>query len=552
MKKIKKLALLFALVVAFVVMFSGCQNGQLDQLLVINTDFSGSRTMSMYLQAFPGVDNDQPDYCVPYYWLTKHGDDLRQYLEETYENYYGTETYEYLGPTFEVDRSTLVPDPQDDRLYTDGYEIIRISFEFDDFEDYVNKMWLLANFNGGIKDPVPDTPEGQLSWRYSESGTVNDSFYNHPTLTYKDGELYYREEGIVAKFIYQALWDYMVLDDEYNETTNPDGVFKRTGTHPNVTYNESIFNIRHGGSKVRAFDINLCGTTVRLKNNVQLSTNYSFDVIEVELLGADAGLEFTGIDVTGNSQIVTSASQLRDLEISVNYKGGDFDQSETKWYRATYDSTTSTYTVEEQVHTGQTYTVEVTDFGTQYFCVSNKGIRTFMAAESVHADHIVTFKENGNVLQQIPVNTGGTVTLSSLDFARSGYRYTFSHEQNALTNISQDIEVTVTYVKVWNVTFVANDEIITTVVVDDGTAVPSSQIPTAPQVEGKVFKEWDAPLNNITEDTIINAVYEDAPQPTPPPESKGCKTSAEIPLILLLSGCLVVCSTRLSYKKGGK
>ncbi|MDR1094059.1 MAG: hypothetical protein LBL66_07925 [Clostridiales bacterium] len=75
---------------------------------------------------------------------------------------------------------------------------------------------------------------------------------------------------------------------------------------------------------------------------------------------------------------------------------------------------------------------------------------------------------------------------------------------------------TVTYAaptaRTWTVTFLDwDDAVLGTVTVNDGESVPQSAVPANPGMrdDGKVFKEWEGGLDNITEDTTVRAVYGD-------------------------------------------
>ena len=73
--------------------------------------------------------------------------------------------------------------------------------------------------------------------------------------------------------------------------------------------------------------------------------------------------------------------------------------------------------------------------------------------------------------------------------------------------VTGDITLTAKWelIKTYTITFKANDKVIATVVVEEGSAAVA---PTAPIVEGMAFVRWEGNYTNVTEDAEVVAVYE--------------------------------------------
>ncbi len=96
-----------------------------------------------------------------------------------------------------------------------------------------------------------------------------------------------------------------------------------------------------------------------------------------------------------------------------------------------------------------------------------------------------------------PVKTG----YKFLGWFNGEVAYTF---EEAVTG---DITLTAKWelIKTYTITFKANDKVIATVVVEEGSAAVA---PTAPIVEGMAFVRWEGNYTNVTEDAEVVAVYE--------------------------------------------
>lgn len=526
MKKIKKL-LLAAIAVSVLLLLVACGNAQLDNKITFNADFSGTRTLQMELSAITNSTDQTPeDEPIPYYWLNKHGEDLEKYITDAYKAYFGNDAWAALDTTVTVDDSTLVPDVANPGEFTAGAEYITITIHFDDFADYVTKMRTLAGFNGGLQSKPEDAKPGELAWHYVESSGVDIvQYYTDPTLTYEDGKLMYFEDGLVTKFVYQALWDYMAFTDRYNADTNPDGVFVKEGTDPNPDRsgnygNKADSDIRDGGIKVRKFDLNICGTEIPYKGTMN-SDNYTFDVIDVDL-NEVGGFDLEEVAITGNTQYAKDDASLQDMKVNAEFKGTGFDQSKTVWYTAEY-SEENGYTVGEQVGTGADYTCTVDTFGTQYLCAVNKGIRSFVEVKAEQYDFMITFVDaENNLLAELPILEGSTAAMP--DFSKEGYRYTLSRD--SLEGITEDTQITVTYIKTWEVTFVVDGAVVKTVIVDENSGVAEADVPTVTAPEGKEFDKWDKAFDKVTSDLTVTALFKDTA------ENNGGDNTTEEP-----SGC---------------
>lgn len=128
MKRILKNASKLALImVAAVMMFvlTGCTAVQISANIVFKEDGSGSRTITASI-----AKNDLQDgYGSAYYYITKHGDELAQYLKTTY-------TDKVAGSDGWLDIS--VDDSGSD------WEVINFKFDFTSFDDYKTKLASLA------------------------------------------------------------------------------------------------------------------------------------------------------------------------------------------------------------------------------------------------------------------------------------------------------------------------------------------------------------------------------------------------------------------------
>jgi hypothetical protein len=124
LKHIKKLALV-AVVAVMMFAMTGCTAVQISASIILNEDGSGSRTITASI-----AKNDYQDgYGSAYYYLTKHGDALTDYLKTTYTK---------AVPGSEGWLNITVDDSGAE------WEVINLSFDFTSFEDYTTKLASLA------------------------------------------------------------------------------------------------------------------------------------------------------------------------------------------------------------------------------------------------------------------------------------------------------------------------------------------------------------------------------------------------------------------------
>lgn len=72
--------------------------------------------------------------------------------------------------------------------------------------------------------------------------------------------------------------------------------------------------------------------------------------------------------------------------------------------------------------------------------------------------------------------------------------------------VTSNIELNASWTNYYFVKFVVEDEVIKEEKVKEGE---SATLPDCPTVEGKRFIDWEGEFENITEDTVVNAVFED-------------------------------------------
>ena len=117
--------------------------------------------------------------------------------------------------------------------------------------------------------------------------------------------------------------------------------------------------------------------------------------------------------------------------------------------------------------------------------------------------YTVTFKDwDGSVLktEQVAYNTAATAPAAP---TREGYRFT--GWDKTFDVITGDTEITAQYIKTWTVTFKDEDgTVLKTEIVDEGTGATA---PTEPAKEGHTFAGWNAAFDNVTEDTVVTAIY---------------------------------------------
>jgi len=213
-------------------------------------------------------------------------------------------------------------------------------------------------------------------------------------------------------------------------------------------------------------------------------------------------------------------------------------------YKATYTSSTNTYTVvwqnwdgielekDEGVaygttpsYDGQTPTRAGDTQNTYTFAgwspeiVAVTGDATYTAQyEAIPvATYTVTFVDwNGTVLKTETVEEGKAATAPA-DPTREGY--TFTSWDKAFDNVTSDLTVTAQYeaipVATYTVTFVDWDgTVLKTENVEEGKAATA---PTAPTREGYIFTGWDKAFGNVTSDLTVTAQYELTPVVDPDP-----------------------------------
>ncbi len=128
-----------------------------------------------------------------------------------------------------------------------------------------------------------------------------------------------------------------------------------------------------------------------------------------------------------------------------------------------------------------------------------------VTAQYAKAYNVVFKDKDGNVLQEGKVEEGQAATAPASPEVEG---YVFKGWDKDFSNITGDLEVTAQYAKVYNVVFKAKDgSVIATVEVEEGQAATA---PTAPEVEGFVFKGWDKEFTNVTADLEVTAQYDAA------------------------------------------
>ena len=120
--------------------------------------------------------------------------------------------------------------------------------------------------------------------------------------------------------------------------------------------------------------------------------------------------------------------------------------------------------------------------------------------------YIVKFIDNnGNVLKTEAVSYGEAATAPG---APSVEGYNFVGWDKEFNNVTSDLEVKALYekIEIFTVNFIdKNGNILKSEKVEKGGAATA---PTAPSVDGYLFKGWDKEFNNVTSDLEVKAVYE--------------------------------------------
>lgn len=189
-KKYMTKATLVALLAVMMFALTGCTAVQISVKLLFNEDGSGSRTITA---SIPKNDDNQDGYGSAYYYLTTHGDKLAEYLKSNYTaKVAGSEGW--LNIT--VDDSGA------------EWELVNLTFDFSDFEDYKTKLASLA---------------------YDEAAAAA---YVAPELTMnEEGIATYTENTAVLTAIFKSIQNTIMADAtmfDFNSTK--DGVALNNGT----------------------------------------------------------------------------------------------------------------------------------------------------------------------------------------------------------------------------------------------------------------------------------------------------------------------------------
>ena len=162
-------ATILALLLVFL---AACTAIQVQTELVLDEDGSGTRI----IRGLVAKDDYQDGYGSAYYYLKLHGDDLTAYLTDVY--------------TDKVDGSedwlTITVDDTDD-----AWEVIELSFEFTDFDDYVSKLEALA-------------------W----DDEVEPAFLAPKLQENEDGTVSYIEPAATVTSIFKAIQVHLMGDDD--------------------------------------------------------------------------------------------------------------------------------------------------------------------------------------------------------------------------------------------------------------------------------------------------------------------------------------------------
>jgi len=188
MKRLNKgfLGIVCAMVMTMVVL-TACTAVQISAFITFHADGTGSRKITASI-----AKNDHQDgYGSAYYYLSKHGDELKQYLVDAYGTAVaGSE--EWL--TISVDDSGA------------EWEVVDLTFEFSSFDDYKDKLAKLA-FNSEEVAPAPEF------------------------ITNDDGTVTYTENEAVLKGIFKSIQTTIMADDSiFDINSTKDGVALNDGS----------------------------------------------------------------------------------------------------------------------------------------------------------------------------------------------------------------------------------------------------------------------------------------------------------------------------------
>ena len=117
----------------------------------------------------------------------------------------------------------------------------------------------------------------------------------------------------------------------------------------------------------------------------------------------------------------------------------------------------------------------------------------------------VTFKVDGEEYDKVSVEYGATAVLSKADPEKTGY--TFKGWDASLENIIEETEVNAIFeINKYTVVFKVDGEEYDSVEVEHGATAVLSK--ADPEKTNYTFKGWDASLENIIEETEVNAIFE--------------------------------------------
>lgn len=182
----------FALIAVFAIAMltlAACTAVQISANITLKEDGSGSRTITASI-----AKNDHQDgYGSAYYYLTKHGDKLADYLKTTYQAKVAGSS-DWL--TITVDDSGA------------EWEVINLTFDFTSFDDYKQKLAALA---------------------YDEAAAAT---YATPELvTSEDGTVTYTENASVLTAIFKSIQTSIMADTEiFDINSTKDGTALNDGS----------------------------------------------------------------------------------------------------------------------------------------------------------------------------------------------------------------------------------------------------------------------------------------------------------------------------------
>ena len=187
-KHFSKLALVTVLGVVMLTL-SACTAVQIAASIKLNEDGSGSRTITASI-----AKNDYQDgYGSAYYYLTKHGDELADYLKTVYTTSV-TGSEEWL--TISVDDSGS------------EWEVINLSFDFSSFDDYKVKLASLAY-----------------------DATAAATYVAPELIINDDGTVTYTENAATLTAVFKSIQTSIMADDTiFDINSTKDGVALNDGT----------------------------------------------------------------------------------------------------------------------------------------------------------------------------------------------------------------------------------------------------------------------------------------------------------------------------------